>query len=269
MGHQAGEELERVHGLGPGGGPITLVGAIGDGVGVSIIDHALQGHGIPGAVVGQAEGKGSVLLGHADAGMNVEAGGDHWSIPSVCVSSKRPWRTNRWRNRIPYAFIGQRRNVAIDSYPRADQKRGRTVPPKSEASSEQQDLSKLLDEVRKFAGDLVSSAGGFPPFASTLGADGKPGLVYLEPSPGQSGQDHINRLVTAVREQALAEKLRAAGVAYMVSAEVDSKPISAILVSVQHRSGKPLEVIIPFSRSGKSIEFGEPVVQPGKQAIFS
>lgn len=89
---------------------------------------------------------------------------------------------------------------------------------------------------------------------------GKSGLVYLEPSPVQSNQDHINRLVTVVRGQARAEKLWAAGVSYMLSGEVDSRPISAIVVSVQHRSGKPLEVTIPFSRSGKSIQFDEPVV---------
>lgn len=143
------------------------------------------------------------------------------------------------------------------------------MQPEFDTSSEQQDITKILGEVCDFAGKLAGSTGDFPPFASTLGVDGKPGLVYLKPSPGQSGQDIINKLFMAVREQARAGKLRAAGVAYMVSMEIDSKPINAILVSVQHQSGKPLEVIIPFSHSGKSVVFGESVFQPGNQTIFS
>ena len=150
----------------------------------------------------------------------------------------------------------------------SQEKMGSTLPSKSDASSEQQDLSKLLDEVRNFAGDLIGSPGRFPPFGATVSCDGEVGLVVFQPAPGISGQEFINRLAASVRAQAVKEKLRAACVAYMVSMEIQSQPVDAIVANVQHRSGKPLEVIVPFKRVGKAAQFGQQAVQPGTMSLF-
>lgn len=136
------------------------------------------------------------------------------------------------------------------------------------SASEEKDLNTMLDEVRDFAGGLIGSAGRFPPFGATLSSGGKVGLVVLQPGPGMSGPEFINRLAAAVRTQVVKEKLRAACVAYMVSVEVDSQPVDAIVASVQHRSGDPLELIIPFQRAAEGAVFGQPVIRPGTTSLF-
>ncbi len=142
------------------------------------------------------------------------------------------------------------------------------MPPSLGSASEEKDLNKLLDEVRDFAGGLIGTAGGFPPFGVTVDPGGQVGLVVFQPAPGISGEEFINRLAASVRAKAVKEKLRAAGVAYMVSTEIQSQPVNAIVVSVQHRSGKPLEVTFPFKRAEKAAQFGQQAVQPGSISLF-
>lgn len=135
------------------------------------------------------------------------------------------------------------------------------------SASEEKDLNKLLDEVRDFAGGLIGTAGGFPPFGVTISPDGQVGLEVLQ-APGISGEEFVNRLTASVRAKAAKENLRAAGVAYMVSMEIQSQPVNAIVMSVQHRSGKPLEVRLLFKRVGKAAQFGQQAVQPGSISFF-
>jgi hypothetical protein len=130
------------------------------------------------------------------------------------------------------------------------------------------DLNKLLDEARNFAGSLIGSSGGFPPFGLTVASDGQVGLVMFQAAPGISGAEFVKRLAASVRSQAGKDKLRAAAVAYMISVEIQSQPVTAIEVAAQHRTGKPLEIISPFKRAGNAAQFGQQVVQPGSIAFF-
>jgi hypothetical protein len=127
------------------------------------------------------------------------------------------------------------------------------------SASEEKDLNKLLDEVRDFAGDVIGKTGRFPPFGVTVSADGQLGLVIFQDAPGVSGEQLINQLAADVQAEAAKENLRAAGIAYMVSMEIQSQPVSAIVVFVQHRSGKPLEVFLPFKREGKTAQIGQQI----------
>ena len=71
--HQPGEEQGRVQGRGAGRGPVGLVGAIGELLGGGFVGEAVQGEGVAGAVAGEAQREGTVILAHPDAGMDVEA----------------------------------------------------------------------------------------------------------------------------------------------------------------------------------------------------
>ena len=69
VGHQAGQEFQRIHGLRAGGGPVGLVGAVGHLPGVRIAGHPLQRDRIAGTRAGQPQGEGAIVLGYPDAGM--------------------------------------------------------------------------------------------------------------------------------------------------------------------------------------------------------
>jgi hypothetical protein len=142
------------------------------------------------------------------------------------------------------------------------------MPPTLGSATAHADLSKLLDEVREFAGGLIGQAGGCPPFGTTVGADGKLGLVVGQMAPGKSPQEQIDMLVGSVREQATAESLRAASIAYPITMQIEGQRIDAILASVHHRSGQPLDVVVPFRRQGQTVQFADPVVRAGTLAFF-
>lgn len=144
----------------------------------------------------------------------------------------------------------------------------RTMPQLPGQTPEQYDVSRMLDQVHDFANGLIGSAGGFPPFGATVGPDGKVGLIVHQSTKAKSAEEFVSRLVESVRRQAASEGLRAACVARMVEAEVQGQRMTALVASFQHRGAPPVEMIVPFTRDGKSVQFAKPAVHTGTISFF-
>ncbi len=64
---------ERVDRGGPGRGPVGRVGPVDDLIQPRVIRQPLHRDGVAGAVAGQPEGEGAIVLGHPDAGVDMKA----------------------------------------------------------------------------------------------------------------------------------------------------------------------------------------------------
>ena len=74
VGDQASRELKRVPGGRAGRGPVGLGGAIGHLLERGIVAHPLQRDEVPGALAGQPQGNGSIVLGHPGQRTKVPSG---------------------------------------------------------------------------------------------------------------------------------------------------------------------------------------------------
>ena len=139
-------------------------------------------------------------------------------------------------------------------------------------AKDQAELQKLLNELQDFACSLVDKAGGFPPIGGTVDIAGQVGLVVEgTPVATKSGQEQLNKVLDALRQEAAPPTIQAAGLTYM--ATVGGNPAArtpAVISSLHHRSGMLVDVILPYSRDAKGkVTFGEQSIQDGSLRILA
>jgi len=116
---------------------------------------------------------------------------------------------------------------------------------------ERDDLDQLLPPLIGFAQQQIQKVGEFYPFGATMAADGQISL-----SAAHTGSEHppstevIELLAAGMRAQALAGTIRASGICYAIRFRGgDGKDTDAIALSLEHRDGDRVLVVMPYSRS--------------------
>lgn len=130
----------------------------------------------------------------------------------------------------------------------------------------------LLNEGMGIAQLMLARRGEFPPFASGLTeADD---IVHLSEVPGTEGKrsrEVVEILEGILRDSAEQEGYKAIAVLADVRLELegDSGPRPAVQVSLEHRDGYCVDVIVPYRGSGTEIEFEPMLARPRTGRIYS
>jgi hypothetical protein len=138
--------------------------------------------------------------------------------------------------------------------------------------SEQDDgeLATLELELEKFARDLVTRAGGCPPFGGMIDEKGEFSLLIAGATVGADDSPlTVDKIFTMVRREAASGKARAAGVVNMAYVPDETgKRTTAIVINLHHRSGRCVDFAIPFTMAASGTpRYGEPMVGIGKTQL--
>jgi len=130
----------------------------------------------------------------------------------------------------------------------------------------------LLTEGMGIAQLMLARRGAFPPFASGLTEAGD--IVHLSEVPGTKGKrsrEAVEILEGLLRESAEREGYKAVAVLSDVRLELegDAGPRSAVQVSLEHREGYCVDVIVPYRGSGNEIEFDPMLARPRAGRIYA
>lgn len=140
------------------------------------------------------------------------------------------------------------------------------------SQSDDQELTRLLQEMDTMTRDLVDKAGGCPPFGGTIDDEGHVGLVFDQTAvTGKVTAETANKVTEIVRHQAQAANIRAAavvGMAYVIDPETNLKT-TATVISLHHRGGRNVDYITPFSKEASGgTRFGKPFSGLSKIKLF-
>ncbi len=124
-----------------------------------------------------------------------------------------------------------------------------------------EEMDALLDALLRFAQQMLDDHGEFYPFAAAISSAGE-----LEMVATVSGQEHpdssevIELLYEGLALRAAASEIRATGVCadVRVTPPGSTDKTDAIRVSIEHASGDPVEVLVPYrKRKLRAAEYGE------------
>jgi hypothetical protein len=130
-------------------------------------------------------------------------------------------------------------------------------------------LPKLLQGLQDLAHDLLTSAGGFPPFGGTVSSSGEFGIVFNGNDVSQSKPDAALQYILGAL-QAQAGQNDAMGVAFTARAEMEGQPSQSVTIYTLHQRGAdPIDIIEPFTRdpSGQ-VHYGEALERASPLRIF-
>jgi hypothetical protein len=130
----------------------------------------------------------------------------------------------------------------------------------------------LLTEGMGIAQLMLARRGEFPPFASGLTEAGD--IVHLSEVPGTAdkrSREVVEILESLLRESAEREGYKATAVVSDVRLELegDAAPRPAVQVSLEHREGYCVDVIVPYRGSGEEIEFEPMLARPRTGRVYS
>ena len=142
----------------------------------------------------------------------------------------------------------------------------------SQRPPERAELDALLEELLKFAQQMLKKQGEFFPFGGTISSQGELGLTAADtggerPEP----QGVIELLAGGMRAQATAGQIRAAAICYdsRFTPEGGAKT-DAIAVSLEHRDGDAVLVMLPYSKGRfTGLKFGQLVAVAPERRVFS
>lgn len=136
---------------------------------------------------------------------------------------------------------------------------------------EGEELATLEMHLEQTARDLVEQAGGYCPFAGTLDVTGQVELIVDEALLTDGDyQASLARLLSTLRATSKVQATRAAGLASMGRrTDQNGDDSTAIVVSLHHRFGRCVDVVVAFSRSPAGrITYGEPHASVGSTRFF-
>jgi hypothetical protein len=133
-------------------------------------------------------------------------------------------------------------------------------------------LIRLEQEVEQMARDLLQKAGSYPPFGAVLDSNGKVELLFDQTAvAGGATARASTSMLRMIRQEAKPAHICAAAIANMGYTHDDAigRTTMAIILSLHHRAGQCLDVVIPFTKaaSGK-LRFGEGIVRLGQTTFF-
>lgn len=137
---------------------------------------------------------------------------------------------------------------------------------------ERDDLDALLNPLLPFAQDMLRKHGEFFPFGAVTKAGGEVELVAgYTGSEQPPSQELIDLMVGAMRSRAASGEINAAGICYDVRVWTeDGKTTDAIAVSLEHRAGDSVAVLMPYSKGRfTGLRFGDLTAGPGERRIFT
>jgi len=136
---------------------------------------------------------------------------------------------------------------------------------------ERDDLDELMGPLLEFAQDTLRKYGEFFPFGNVMTSGGDVELVAgYTGSERPPSQDVIDLLLAGARLRAAAGEIRAAGICYDVKLRTeDGKSTDAIAISLEHRAGDTVQVLLPYSKGRfTGLRFGDITAGPGKPQVF-
>jgi hypothetical protein len=136
---------------------------------------------------------------------------------------------------------------------------------------ERDDLDALLNPLLPFAQDMLRKHGEFFPFGAVMKAGGEVELVAgYTGSEQPSSQELIDLMVSGMRSRAAAGEIKAAGICHDVRVRSeDGKTTDAIAVSLEHRAGVSIAVLMPYSKGRfTGLLFGDSTAGPSERRIF-
>src|SRR5439155_8138039 len=136
---------------------------------------------------------------------------------------------------------------------------------------ERDDLDALLSQLLPVAQDMLRKRGEFFPFGDVMRPGGGLELVAGYAGPEQPpSQELIDLVLGGMRAKAAAGLIQAAGICYDVRIRNDDgKTTDAIAVSLEHRAGDSVSVLMPYSKGRfTGVRFGALTAGPGHRRIF-
>lgn len=136
------------------------------------------------------------------------------------------------------------------------------------------DLEAVLDATLPFAQQMLAKQGEFYPFGAVMTVDGK----VVDVGSQLEGDDHplsqplIDLMSQTFRTDAIAGKIRAAGICYDVRAipPGQTEKTDAICVGLEHNTGECVSVFVPYAKGwfGK-IKYGPLFASQRDPQIFT
>jgi hypothetical protein len=135
-----------------------------------------------------------------------------------------------------------------------------------------EEMDTLLDVLLRFARQMLDKHGEFYPFAAAVSSRGE-----IEMVASDLGEEHpdssvlIESLYEGLAGQAAADEIRAAGVCadVRVTAPESSDKTDAISVAIEHVTGDPVEVFLPYTKGRlRGVQYGELFAQSGVGRVF-
>jgi hypothetical protein len=135
------------------------------------------------------------------------------------------------------------------------------------------DLDQLVPPLIEFAQQQLQKVGEFYPFGCTMAADGR-----ISFSAAHTGSEHppssevIDLLAAGMRAQAAGRTIRASGICYDIRFRGgDGNETDAIALSLEHRDGDRVLVVMPYSKGRFSgWKFGDlAAIAPPSPRVFT
>lgn len=136
---------------------------------------------------------------------------------------------------------------------------------------EHPDLEALLEATLPFAQQLLKEHGVFPPFGAALQADGRVAMVTGGPDENAPTDDLLDTIEETLRHHALEGNIRAAAVCsnIRITPEEKDDTVDAIRISLEHEDGEALDLVMPYTRGEKEINYGQLGAAPLEPYLFA
>jgi hypothetical protein len=133
------------------------------------------------------------------------------------------------------------------------------------------DFEAIWDWCSRFARDALSDYGELYPFAANVNLYGEliPFAVDMQQKVPRAN-DVIDLLVTAAKNEARDERIRAFGICFDATVNLpgSKERTDAIVCRLEHRDGDPLEIVLPYTMQDGWLECGEMHAGPGRARVF-
>jgi hypothetical protein len=135
----------------------------------------------------------------------------------------------------------------------------------------QDEIDLLLREELTLARKLLEENGRFYPTASWIDRDGEFAFVGSAPSGiFVRPREILDLLYGALGDKAAEGAIRACAVAVDVRVVPpgETRRTDAILVTIEHAEADPVDVVLPYTKRRRQIEYGEQFTEPGERKFF-
>lgn len=133
------------------------------------------------------------------------------------------------------------------------------------------DFEAIWEWCSRFAREALSDFGELVPFAANVNIHGEliPFAVDMEEKVPRANEI-IDLLVTAARNEAREERIRAFGICFDATVNLPgtAQRTDAIVCRLEHRDGDPLEIVLPYAMKDGWLECGKLHAGPGRPRVF-
>ena len=126
------------------------------------------------------------------------------------------------------------------------------------------DMDSMLEAALPFAQQMLAKHGEFYPYALSMSATGAIAMVAAD-----VGTDKPNALeLLPVLYEGLASRAEALRAAAVVSDVKLASGEDAIRVEIEHREGVGLAVVLPYTKRGRNITYGDLAGSSGERRVW-